>query len=313
MTILKRACLSALLISPVAAMAYDLPGVNLGGTSFYDGAPAPQGPGWYLVEYLQSINANTLKGSDGNALSLPKQDLNLFVPLTQILYVPNKKISEHATLGYTVLVPWMAKAHVDDGLNNSARSAQTGIGDITLGAFLQFDPVMGDNGPRYSQRVELDVSLPTGEYSANKSINPSNNAWNLNPYYALTYWLTPKWTVSTRIAYLWNGKNDAPSTALNAKSDSQAGQAVHVNFASAYAVTNKLSLGINGYWLKQITDTKVDGDAVQGRKEKVWAIGPGLMYTLGKEDSLLANLYFEQDAVNRPEGNRFILRFNHHF
>lgn len=303
---------SILLALPMSAMAYDLPGVNLGGTSFYDGAPAPQGPGWYFIEYLQSITANTMNGADGQALPLPKQELDLFVPLSQLLYVSDKKFN-NMTPGFTVLQPYMAKAHVDDGLNNAALSAQKGLGDLTLGAFLQFDPVMGESGPRYSQRVEVDVTLPTGEYDSKTSINPGNNAWNINPYYAITYWMTPRWTASTRISYLYNGKNDDPSVALNAAKDSQAGQAFHVNFTSAYAVTDKLSVGINGYWLKQITDTKVDGVSVKGRKEKVWAVGPGLIYNLGKSDSLFANMYFEQDAVNRPEGNRFILRFNHHF
>jgi hypothetical protein len=312
MITLKKACSCVLLTLPITAMAYDLPGVNLGGTSFYDGAPAPQGPGWYLVEYLQSITADTLKGGDGKALSLPKQDLDLFVPLTQILYASDEKTG-NMTPGYTVLLPWMAKADIDDGLNNAALSGQTGLGDITFGAFLQFDPVMRENGPRYSQRIEVDVTIPTGEYDASKAINPGSNAWNINPYYALTYWLSPRWTASTRVAYLWNGKNDDPSTALNAKSDSQAGQAIHINFASAYAVTDKLSLGLNGYWLNQITDTKVDGKSVTGRREKVWAVGPGFVYQLGKDDSVIANMYFEQDAVNRAEGNRFVLRFNHHF
>ncbi|WP_421848199.1 SphA family protein [Marinomonas sp.] len=312
MTAFKRVFSCALLTLPISAMAYDLPGVNLGGTSFYDGAPGPQGSGWYLIEYLQSIKTSTLNGSDGKPLSLPKQDLDVFVPLTQLIYVSDKKI-DNMTPGYTVLAPFMAKADVDDGMNNNALKGNTGLGDISLGAFLQFDPVMGENGPRYSQRIELDITLPTGDYDASAGINPGSNAFNINPYYALTYWLSPRWTASTRIAYLWNGKNDKPSTALNATSDSQAGQAIHINFASAYAVTDTLSLGLNGYWLDQITDTKVDGKSVKGRKEKVWAVGPGLVYQLGKEDSLVANLYFEQDAVNRAEGNRFVLRFNHHF
>jgi len=240
MTVLKRACTCALLTLPVTAMAYDLPGVNLGGTSFYDGAPGPQGPGWYLIEYLQYLSSDTLNDGNGDPLSLPKQDVDLFIPLTQIVYEPEGHFTENTRLGYTLLLPWMAKQDVDDGLNNAAISAQSGIGDIILGAFLQFDPVMGENGPRYSQRIELDVTLPTGEYDAGNAINPGSNAFNINPYYSLTYWLTPRWTASTRISYLWNGKNDDPSTALNAKNDSQAGQALHANFASAYVLTDNL-------------------------------------------------------------------------
>ena len=55
----------------------------------------------------------------------------------------------------------------------------------------------------------------------------------------------------------------------------QAGQAIHANFATDYAITEQFRLGLNGYWLKQITDTEVDGEKVKGRREQVWAIGRG--------------------------------------
>ena len=41
-------------------------------------------------------------------------------------------------------------------------------------------------------------------------------------------------------------------------------------------------MGLNGYWLKQVTDTEVDGEKVKGRREQVWAIGPGAMYSFSK-------------------------------
>ena len=59
-------------------------------------------------------------------------------------------------------------------------------------------------------------------------------------------------------------------------------------------------------------DAGID-DAVAGRKEKVWAIGPGAMYSFSQDDHLVFNTYFEQDVKNRPEGSRLQLRYIHHF
>jgi hypothetical protein len=298
--------------TPVAANAYDLPAVNLGGTSFYDGAPAPSGNGWYLVEYLQSISASRLTDNKGDSLGLPKEKIDLFVPLTQIIYVPETRWGD-ITPGWTVLLPWVSKAEVDDGLHNTAIAAQTGIGDTTIGGYLQFAPIMGTNGPVFSQRIELDVSLPTGQYDPDLAINPGSNTLSLNPYYAATYWASPGMSFSGRLLYLWNAGNNDPATSLAARHNSQAGQALHANLTAEYAVTPQLTLGLNGYWLNQITDTRVDGEAVKGRKEKVWAAGPGLLYGLNADNIIFVNSYFEHGAQNRAEGNRLVVRLVHHF
>jgi hypothetical protein len=52
---------------------------------------------------------------------------------------------------------------------------------------------------------------------------------------------------------------------------------------------------------------------VPGRQEKVWAIGPGLLYSLSKNQFLFANLYFEQGARNHTQGMNGILRYAVHF
>lgn len=252
-------------------------------------------------------------GQSGLQLGLPKTDLNYQVLVEQVSYLSNVRLGDHASLGVNFLIPFVSKMDMDDGLNQMAIKSQGGFGDIMIGPFVQFDPIMGAAGPKFVHRIEFQVNLPTGDYSSQKDINPSNNAVSLDPYWAATYWFNPKWTASTRIHYLYNFKNDDPSYAFVGADEIQAGQALHANFATEFAFTPQLRLGINGYWLKQITDTEVDGEKVKGRKEKVWAIGPGAMYSFSPNNHVVANAYFEQDAENRPEGTRMQVRYIHHF
>lgn len=309
-TQLMAVCGAGLLIAQ-GAHAYDLPVVNLGLTSFMDGG-LPAGPGWYLQEYFQNYSADRLRDKDGKALGLPKQDLDYQVAVTQLSYLSNVRLGS-GSLGLNAVLPVVTRMKVDDGLDNAALRGQTGIGDLLIGPFIQFDPIMGPDGPRFVHRIELQVNLPTGEYDDKHAINPGNNAWSFNPYWAATYWFTPKWTASVRAHYLYNGKNHDPAQSFGDVSDIQAGQALHANFTTDYAVTDHLRLGINGYWLKQITDTQVDGHDVSGRREKVWAIGPGGMYSFSANDHVFVNAYFEQDVENRPDGSRVQVRYVHHF
>ena len=299
-------------VSSTMVYAYDLPTVNLGMTSFLDGG-LPAGGGWYSQTYFQDYDSTQLKDGNRNNLGLPKTDLHYQALVQQVSYLSEVRVGDHATFGMNFLIPLVTKMDMDDGLNNAAIKAQGGVGDIMIGPFIQFDPVMGANGPKFVHRIEFQVNLPTGEYDKNRDINPSNNVVSLNPYWAATYWFNPKWTASTRIHYLYNFKNDDPNYAFAGADDVQAGQALHANFATEYAVTEQLRLGLSAYWLEQITDTQVNGQDMVGRKEKVWAIGPGAMYSFSKNDHIAANSYFEQGAENRPEGTRLQVRYIHHF
>ena len=306
-------CISLLqAVSMNTTYAYDLPTGNLGMTSFLDGM-LPAGPGWYAQTYLQDYRANNLTDALGKTIGLPKTEVDYQVVVQQLSYLSAVRLGQNATLGMNALIPIVTSMDVDDGLNNAALKGQSGVGDLMLGPFIQFDPIMGEQGPKFAHRIEFQVNLPTGEYDAGKDINPSNNAVSINPYWAATYWFEPKWSFSTRIHYLYNFKNDEPNYAFADAKDVQAGQALHANFATEYAITPQLRLGLNGYWLQQITDTKVDGEKVADRKEKVWAIGPGAMYSFSQDKHVVANAYFEQDAENRPEGDRLQIRYIHHF
>jgi len=301
----------------VPAQAYDLPGVNLGFTSFLDGGP-PASPGFYYQQYVTYFTSDEFKDSRGDEAlpSFADEDIDLFVLLFQGIYQSNTEIPLiKGKWGMDVIVPFVF-TDISYGTDNPAfpQDNGAGFGDLLLGPFIQWDPIMGENGPIMLNRIEFQLIFPTGKYDDDKELNPGSNFFSFNPYWATTLFLMPKWTLSWRLHYLWNAENDDPNRGFVGADDSQAGQAIHVNFASAYEVLEKrLHAGVNGYYLKQITDTKVDGDDVSDRKEQVLAIGPGAVYHFSQNDHLFFNAYFETMVENRPEGYRFNLRWTHHF
>jgi len=296
-----------------SSLAYDMPALNLGETSFFDGASPVTGPGLYGAQYLATYDASKFTDAAGHKVALPSQELRLFAPVTQLIYLAQPTVFGIAHPGAMVILPAVAGSSVKDGLSGAVLKSTTGLGDAVFGAFLMFDPIMGPSGPRFAQSVEFDVITPTGHYNRNAAINPGSNFVSINPFYAATFWATPEWSVSGRFHYLWNATNDAPNASLGPTArTSQTGQAFHMNLASQYQLTETWGIGLNGYYLHQVTDTRINGQSVPGRRERVFAIGPGLTVTLNKDYSIFLNAYKEFAAENRAEGDRVVLRFNAH-
>jgi len=236
--------------------------------------------------------------------------VDAWISLNQFIYQSDTPVLFGGKWGLDVIVPLVCLDATD--ANGVLSDNSGGIGDIYVGPFLQWDPIMGPNGPKFMHRIELQFILPTGKYDNDKTLNPGNNHFSFNPYWAGTYFFTPKLTASWRVHYLWNAENDDPFIGL-AANDSQPGQAWHANFAAAYELLPKqLRVGVNGYYFDQIGDSQVDGVDVAG-KEKVFAIGPGALYSFSQDTHLFFNAYFETDAEYRPEGERYVLRLVHHF
>jgi anthranilate 1,2-dioxygenase (deaminating, decarboxylating) large subunit len=173
---------------------------------------------------------------------------------------------------------------------------------------------MCGNKPFFVQRIEFQLIFPTGKYNSNRELNPGSNFFSFNPYWSATLFPAPRWEISWRIHYLWNAKNNDPNREFKGADDTQAGQAIHLNLATSYEILEKrLRVGLNGYYLKQITDTEVDGKDVPNRREQVLGIGPGIILHCSQDTHFLANFYVETEAENRPEGYRLNLRLVHHF
>lgn len=303
------------------AAAYELPSVNLGFTSFMDGGP-PSGPGFYFTQYLQYWTADEFTdddGDSGNLFPADDPDLDAWISLSQFIYQSNQPLLLGGKWGIDVIVPAVGLDLEFDGMAPISDNG-SGIGDILVGPFLQWDPVMGPNGPRFMHRLELQMIFPTGKYDDDKTLNPGSNFFSFNPYWAGTFFLTPSWTASTRIHYLWNDANEDPGREVPPVSpyfgadEIQSGQAIHLNLASAYEIIPKtLRVGVNAYYLQQITENEVDGKDVDDSEEMVFGIGPGVLWHISPDAHLFFNAYFETAAENRPQGDRFQLRWVYHF
>ncbi|MFC1813229.1 transporter [Thermodesulfobacteriota bacterium] len=315
-SILFTLFVSLLMVAPV--QAYQLPAVNLGLTSFLDGGP-PAGPGFYVTQYGQYFAGDEFLDENGENAGLAlNPEIDVWLSMTQFIYQSDTDIFLGGKWGVNLMIPY-----VGFDLDLTQISANGGIGDIVFGPFLQWGPIMGQSGPIFMHRIELSMMFPTGDYDRNRTLNAGSNFFSFNPYWAATLFITPRWTLSWRVHYLWNAENDDPTTEMNPPfaTETQAGQAVHVNYAMAFEVVPKwFRVGVNGYWLKQTTENTINGNDVTDyglgtpfTKEQAFAIGPGAVIHFGQNAHLFFNAYFESAVENRPEGNRFTLRFVGHF
>ncbi len=171
---LVAVCLCVVLLNLPTARAYDLPlGINLGFTSFLDGGP-PAGPGLYFTQYFQYLHSDSFKDKDGNNALPPftKPDLNAYISLSQFIYQSNQTVplAFGGKWGVDLIIPIvgidLTYSVPDPGF---PQTNDPGFGDVLVGPFIQWDPIMGKNGPIFMHRIELQTTFPTGRYDRNKA------------------------------------------------------------------------------------------------------------------------------------------------
>ena len=270
------------------------PTVNLGDTSFLD---AIGGPGLLVEEIVDGDHSDRVSDGVGHLVTGSTASDSISEN-THVAALSHRRVFG-AWFGVEFL---QAFAHVNAG----AESKISGLGELTVSPLiLQWEEK--SIGPfRSIQRVALDFDLPTGEYQQAAKINLSNHAFDVQPYYALTLFPSRHLESSWRVHYLWSAANKQAGPTAGAQS-TQAGQAIHFNATFGYRLPHGVWIGANGYYLKQITDPKVNGHSLGNSPERVGAIGPGALWDMGHW-LLFANTYHEVGALNRPEGNKVVLR-----
>jgi hypothetical protein len=308
-TILPKVALAicAVLVGTIAASPMraqvQLPGVNLGDTNFEDGFA---GPGFLLEEFPDVYISGTLK--DSNGATVPGSNTTTTILTTShFVYVSNKRLFG-AWIAGELLFP-MADVQIKRAQGVDA--TERGFADPIVGPIaLQWAPRKIGSGV-FVGRAEFALTIPVGKYSDQRPVNIGNHFVLINPLYAVTYEWKRKFEVSARLHYLWNSVNTDPFVDFGIKS-TQPGQAFHMNYATSYAVLKDFRVGLNGYWLQQLTDDQINGQNVPNSKERTIGLGPGVRFG---GDSLFfsVNGYIETDVRNRPAGTRVTFRISKTF
>lgn len=277
----------------VVAAQVALPPVNLGATGFFDGMG---GPGVLIQETPSYYFSDTVFDSEGRVLPI-EGNIESIATTTLIARLTEKQFLG-GYYGYEVLIP-LARVEAFGHLGS-------GLGDIGVSPFMIQWTDSRLFGRPYKHRLNLFFNLPAGAYDSQERVNIGSNAVSFNPYYAATLEVSENVEVSTRIHYLWNGKNESPNILEEAES-TQAGQAFHLNLSASYRVSEHLRIGVSGYALTQVNEHRLNGQDMAGSKERIYAVGPGVGYYNGKF-TLNFYSYFESGARNRPEGTRYHVR-----
>jgi hypothetical protein len=291
-------------------------GLDLGGSSFYDGFGRSD-PGWVFLDFARWNHLTSIRDRNGKSVPLfvdPRIDA--FSNLFHVVYVTPLK---GPTGAFTVeaLLPIVGFDTEFNPRGIALSDNGWSIGDLTVGADYQTPPVAFGDGSVLSWRAGIDATAPTGSFDRTRDLNQGAGFWSIVPYAAITVLPIPKWEVSIRLSYDYNASTrrgaDVPPITGFAFHDGQAGDAGWINFASSYELFDGVRPGINGYWLRQFSDDRTNGFDVPHTRAGELYLGPGLSWQVSGGHVVNFNVYLPVSASNAAAGPQFniqnVIRF----
>ncbi len=262
-----------------------------GAEDFMAGAVPP--PGFYLVDYLNYYSADTFRNGSGDS-AVPDFKLKATANVFRFIYVTKHQVFG----GFWGMHAFLPVVNLDVTVPGRSQT-KTGIGDIIVDPF-----ILSWHSKNWHAVTGLDVYMPTGPYATSDLANIGRNYWTFEPVAAATYISDSGVDISAKVMYDFNTKNDDTGYT--------SGQEFHVDYTVAKKF-DALSLGVGGYYYKQMTDDKQNGSTVgDGNRGQAFAIGPQIKYDY-KNMSFLLKYQAESNVKNRPEGDKFWFKFIYAF
>lgn len=291
----KRNLCCGLLLTVMSVNSYALENGSDSAALGAEGTMAGNLPpkGVYLITYYQNYHADKMLDQHGN-ISVPDFHLDANALVARLVWMTDQKLLG-GQLGFYGIQPFVDVRLSAAGFSDSNK----GLGDFV------FAPLLAWHHGNHHWGVALENVFPTGDYDKNSPkpviANISKNYYTFRPMFAYSYMTASGWDLSTKMSYSINEKND--------DTHYKSGDYFAFDYNLSYQVRSDLTLGLQGYALKQFTDDKRDSVKVQDSKAQVLAYGPAVSYHPSRQWFLEGKYLFEDQVENRAKGGSTWLKF----
>jgi hypothetical protein len=177
-----------------------------------------------------------------------------------------------------------------------AGTGTTGVGDITVSPI----NVSWMLAPGVFIQTGLSLGVPTGEYLGLGQANLGNNVLTTGLDVGFSY-LRDGWNLSLHANYFSYGTNDANGF--------RSGDELLINWTAMKAISADQSLGLVGYFRKQLEDDRLAGAVFgDGNRSEALSIGLGYSKRFGPSE-LNVNLMHDVTAKNEAGGTKLQINF----
>ena len=258
---------------------------------------------WTLRNDVYFYDADTTRSVRSGAIEVGT-DLQFLMNFTTVVVKPDIEVFG-AQYALGVFLPLMLDLNLDASLSIgdrvvSASDSTAGLGDIVLIPLLLYW-----NKGNIHTNFGLSVVTPTGDYDTKNLINNGLNYWSFDTNFALTYLNQETGRdFSFNIGYIYNTENQ--------DTDYQTGQELHLDYVFNQFLSETFAVGIQGFFLKQITGDSGSGALLGDFKAEAAGVGPAILWTtkIGKQDvSFIAKWLHDFHAENRLEGDSIFFSF----
>ena len=258
---------------------------------------------WTVRNDVYSYSADISKAIVSGELK-SEIKLDLLMDFTTVLYTPGFELfgAQYAAGIFNTYIidnEIQAKVSLED-LHRREEDSASGLNDMT---FIPFALYWHEGNIHWT--ASQFIVAPTGDYNVNNAMNTGLNYWTFDNNFALEY-LNPKTgrDLAFNLGYIYNTENN--------KTNYHTGQELHLDVVLNQFISESFAVGLQGFYLKQITGDHGSGAQLGSFKGEAAGIGPALLWSrdFGRQNvTFIAKWLHEFHAKNRLEGDHVFLSF----